>query len=45
MFNCYERWYHDEEFIKECAISYLEKRKLYRLTGKTERMRRVGSSL
>lgn len=43
MYECYERWYHDEDLRKECTQEYLEKRKQYRLTGKSDQLKRVAS--
>lgn len=30
---CMEKWFINEDFIKECRNQYLEERRQYRLTG------------
>ncbi|KAG8042583.1 hypothetical protein G9C98_005217 [Cotesia typhae] len=33
MWNCYEKWYHDQELIDRCTQEYLNERTIYRRTG------------
>ncbi|CAD6227591.1 GSCOCG00001270001-RA-CDS [Cotesia congregata] len=33
MWDCYEKWYHDQELIDRCTQEYLNERTIYRRTG------------
>ncbi|XP_057326883.1 COX assembly mitochondrial protein homolog [Microplitis mediator] len=33
MWDCYEKWYHDQELIDQCTKEYLNERTIYRRTG------------
>lgn len=42
---CSERWYKDENFVKECTEQYLEERSEYRRTGITKRQKQFANRM
>lgn len=41
---CMEKWYYDQDFIKECTEQYLDQRSEFRKTGisETQKSKRIG---
>ncbi|XP_055329150.1 COX assembly mitochondrial protein homolog [Paramacrobiotus metropolitanus] len=40
MVRCFNKWYHDPEFVEECTQEYLEKRAEFRKTGQMKKRRK-----
>ncbi|KAL6260127.1 hypothetical protein P5V15_007664 [Pogonomyrmex californicus] len=41
MKKCMERWYYDQDFIKECTEQYLEERSEFRRTGIPKKQKNI----